>query len=127
MSQQAALSSDVETDSDGRERRRELRQQPVSGTAEIDGKTYTIFDWSSSGVCLSDCDRTATAGERVPTQIKIETADAQFEFASELLFVRISEDNKAVAGVFVSMPRKDRVAVTSHFEDLEQAMAPKST
>ena len=103
------------------ERRRELRERPVSGSTVINDVPYKVFDWSSSGVCLEGYEGELEIGDRADGQVLIELPDKKFDFNCELIFVRRDTARKLIAGVFVGLPRHDRVAIASHFEALERS------
>lgn len=102
------------------ERRRELRERPVGGSAVIKGIPYEVFDWSSSGVCLEGYDGELDIGDRIDSQVLIEIPEQKFDFKCDLIVVRRDTARKLIAGVFVGLPRHDRVTIASHFEALER-------
>lgn len=104
----------------GHERRRELRERPVKGSAVIDGSDFNVFDWNSSGICLSGYDGPLKKQDRTLAQVKIEVPENKFDFNCELIIVRRDIARKLIAGVFVTLERGDRVAIASHFEALER-------
>lgn len=103
------------------DRRRELRQRPTSGSVIIEGRSYEIFDWSSSGVCLRGFDADAEDGHRTRAAVRIALPDAAFDFSCELILVRRDPISNLLAGVFASLSRPDRVAIAAHFEALQTA------
>lgn len=105
----------------GSDRRRELRQRLTNGSVVIEGRSYEIFDWSSSGVCVHDFDADAEDGHRTPAAVRIALPDATFDFSCELILVRRDPFSNLLAGVFTALSRPDRVAIAAHFEALQAA------
>ncbi|MEZ5670303.1 MAG: hypothetical protein R3F55_23315 [Alphaproteobacteria bacterium] len=109
----------------GRDRRRELREQPRNAHAEFDGRTYRIADWSSSGVGLADYEGRARAGDRLQARIVIRSAGGGLEFGCTLLVVRHHAGSGELAAVFVAVSRQDRIRIAEHFDALENALSPR--
>lgn len=110
-----------ETTAAGSERRRELRDRPLTGAVQIDGTSCEIFDWSSSGLSARGYDGKLGQGDRTRVSVRIALRKHLFSFDCDLILIRVDPAAKLIAGVFAAMAREDRVAVASYFESLEAA------
>lgn len=96
------------------EKRRENRA-PVGGSVRIAGQSYALVDWSSSGFLAKNYSDGLSKGERQPIEFSVLLNDEIYFFECWAIIVRIAPEEGLVAGAFVLMEEKDRLAVAQYF------------
>lgn len=96
------------------EKRRERREDVSFGTVEIDGRSFRVRNWSSTGFLASPCDCGRKEGDSVDILFHVQAAGQTLRFACKAIVVRVG--NGELAGVFTMMDRDTRMAVTSYFQ-----------
>ena len=87
-------------------RRLEERFSAEGVTAEIDGKTYTLRDWSVRGFALADYDREHERGTRLRTTVHMSGDAGEGAFQSGLFVVRADPASGTLAAVFIDYGRE---------------------
>ena len=100
----------------GRDRRREFREDVMSGTVEIQGRSYPVKNWSSTGFLAAPCDCKCSDGDSVPIRFHVEVPGKSFRFDCKAILVRVDGKSGEVAGVFTMMDRETRVLIANHFD-----------
>ena len=96
------------------DKRRESRE-PADGSVKIAGESYALVDWSSSGFLAKDYSDGLNKGERHPIVFSVRIDEEDFYFECSVIIVRTAPEEGLVAGAFVLMDEKDRVAIAEHF------------
>ena len=96
------------------DKRRESRK-PAEGSVTIAEERYVLVDWSSSGFLAKNYSDGLSKGERQPIEFSVLIDDEIFCFECSAIIVRTAPEEGLVAGAFVLMDEKDRVAVAQHF------------
>lgn len=96
------------------DKRRECRK-PAEGSVKIAEERYVLVDWSSSGFLAKNYSDGLSKGERHPIEFSVLVDDEIFCFECSAIIVRTAPEEGLVAGAFVLMHEKDRVAVAQHF------------
>lgn len=102
------------TDESVPDNRRESRK-PAEGSVTIAGQSYVLVDWSSSGFLAKNYSDGLSNGERQPIEFSVLVDDEIFCFECSAIIVRTASEEGLVAGAFVLMDEKDRIAVAQHF------------
>ena len=97
------------------EKRRESRAK-AEGTVVIAGQSYDLVDWSSSGFLAEGFDGGHSKGDRVPIEFSVQIEGETYFFGCKAIVVRADAEIGRLAGAFVEMSDKDRLAVAQHFE-----------
>ncbi len=98
------------------DKRRERREEVKLGTVEIDGRSYPVKNWSSTGFLAMPCDCPRREGDGVDIRFRIEVPGSTIHFACKAIIVRADKETGEVAGVFTMMDRETRVLVARHFD-----------
>lgn len=96
------------------EKRRERREDVVLGAVEIDGRSYRVKNWSSTGFLASPCDCGRKEGDSVHILFHVQAAGQTLRFACKAIVVRVGGGE--LAGVFTMMDRDTRLAITNYFQ-----------
>ena len=96
------------------DKRREDRK-PAEGSVTIAEERYALVDWSSSGFLAKNYSDGLSKGDRVPIEFSVLVDDEIFSFECSAIIVRTAPEEELVAGAFVLMDEKDRVAIAEHF------------
>lgn len=100
----------------GRDRRREPREAVTLGTVEIDGRHYTVKNWSSTGFLASPCDADHREGDTVDIRFGVQVPNRAITFSCKAIVVRVDRNAGELAGVFTMMDRDARILVAQHFQ-----------
>lgn len=103
----------LEVDSD---RRLEVREEVVGGTARIGGQTYQLRNWSPNGFCIGPVDLTPTPGDRLDIDFTIPLSDRTLIFRCRTGVMRYDSDVSEIGGVFFDMPEDVQAVVDQHFD-----------
>lgn len=101
------------------QRRRELREFEVNGSVSINGNSFALKDWSSSGFGVSECKQEFEENERIDIDFTITLDSGPLAFSCKAIVVRSDSETGEMAGAFVEMRREDRVLVTNYFDAME--------
>ena len=96
------------------DRRRGEREEVSHGTVEIDGRSFRVRNWSSTGFLASPCDCGRKEGDSVDIVFNVQAGGKTLRFACKAIVVR--DGSGELAGVFTMMDRDTRMAVTSYFQ-----------
>ena len=99
-----------------RDRRREVREDVKFGTVEINGRSYPIRNWSSTGFLAQPCDFKCSEGDSVDIRFHVEIPGKTFRFDCKAILVRVDKKKQEVAGVFTMLDRETRVRIANHFD-----------
>ncbi len=100
------------------ENRREGRR-PVFGSARINGQSFPLIDWSSSGFCASGYEGGFYVGERCDLELTLNLNDQETFFTCRTFIVRTDAAGQQIAGVFLEMDPRDRLALAEYFEQAD--------
>ncbi|WP_282608308.1 PilZ domain-containing protein [Pelagibius sp. Alg239-R121] len=101
------------------QRRRELRELEVTGTVVIQGDSFPLKDWSSSGFGVTGCKIEFEENARIDIDFSITLSSGPLAFSCKAIIVRADAESGDVAGAFVEMRREDRVTVARYFDSME--------
>lgn len=101
------------------QRRRELRESEITGSVTVNGSSFSLTDWSSSGFGVSDCKEEFEENARVDIDFSITLDSGPLAFSCKAIIVRSDVESGNMAGAFVEMRREDRVLVTKYFDAME--------
>ncbi len=104
---------------DAQQRRRELREFEVNGSVTVNGSSFPLQNWSSSGFGVSDCDQAFEENERIDIDFSITLDTGPLSFSCKAIVVRSDVEGGNMAGAFVEMRREDRILVTKYFDAME--------
>ncbi len=111
---------DTEAGQETQQRRRESRDPDATGTVTIEGESYPLRDWSSSGFGVFSCALEFEENARVPIDVNVTHSKGTLTFSCKAVIVRSNSESGEVAGAFVEMSRDDRVAVAEYFYSEEE-------
>jgi len=97
------------------ERRREKRAGNIEGVIQLNGESFPLADWSSSGFLASSYSGNLSPGDRVPIRVCVVLEDVENFFDCKAIVVRIDEEAQQIAGAFVEMDVEDRLAISLLF------------
>jgi len=100
----------------GSERRREPREDVSLGTVEINGRRFTVKNWSSTGFLAGPCDSGHREGDTVEIHFGVQVPNETIAFSCQAIVVRVDKQSKELAGVFTMMDRDARIMVAKHFQ-----------
>lgn len=100
----------------GSERRREPREGVSLGTVEINGRRFTVKNWSSTGFLAGPCDADHREGDTVGIRFGVQVPNESITFSCHAIVVRVDKQSKELAGVFTMMDRDARILVAKHFQ-----------
>lgn len=98
------------------ERRHERREDVSIGTVEIDGRRFTVKNWSSTGFLAAPCDTDHREGDTVGIRFDVQVPNETIAFSCQAIVVRVDKHSKEVAGVFTMMDRDARIMVAKYFQ-----------
>ena len=100
------------TDKNGR---REPREEVDDGSVEIDGRTYSVKNWSAHGFMATPCDVDCNIADQLDVKIAIRFASEKIEFGCRAIVVRIDKKRQELAAALVMLDDAAKRAVTIHF------------
>ncbi len=99
-----------------KEIRREGREFGITGEITINGSSYQLDNWSSSGFALADYKGPLIRGDHVEVEFKLQLDGGTIEFDCKSIIVRVDEVKRVLAGVFVEMDTDTRVIIANYFD-----------
>lgn len=104
---------DFNSDTDINVNRRTDPRTEVTGSVQIDSTTYSLENWSLSGILFSGHNGQLVAGQRCLLRIIVNSSLANVDFMAKVLIVRIKGD--MVGARFLALGGKGRAQITKYF------------
>ena len=98
------------------DRRRERREDISLGTVVIDGRSFPVRNWSSTGFLAAPYTGSHKEGDSVDIRFEIQAPGETINFACKAILIRVDLKSQELAGVFTMMDRDTRIRVARHFE-----------
>ena len=98
------------------ERRRERREDVSLGTVTVDGRTFPVRNWSSTGFLAAPYAGDYKEGDSVDIRFEVQVPGRSINFACKAILIRVDLKAQELAGVFTMMDRESRILVARHFE-----------
>lgn len=106
------------------QQRREEREDVQKGVVIIDGKTYSLSNWSSMGFLAEGYEGGAQLGDRIDIEIHLTSqVGAEFDFKCQTILTRVHAESKTIAGSFVRVSAEIRKKISDHFTKKTSLMA----
>ena len=101
---------------DVEQRRRDVREEVVSGLATIEDRRYPVKNWSARGFCIGPTLITPQPGDRLDFAFSIPLPDPTLEFACRAAVLRYSERGREFGGVFLNPDEDTQSKIDEHFD-----------
>jgi len=98
--------------------RREPREEVRGGTATILGSTYPLSDWSARGFCVGSCTIDGKVSDRLDIDFSVPLDDGSIEFSCRTRVLRVTQEKKEIAGLFVHVDFETQNAIAKYFVNL---------
>ncbi|MCZ4281897.1 hypothetical protein O4H49_13990 [Kiloniella laminariae] len=96
--------------------RREGREFGLIGHITLDGYTYVLENWSSSGFAVTGYRGPLLRGDRPNIEFHLQLDDTTIDFQCSAIIVRVDEEKQILAGAFVEMDKETRVKLANYFD-----------
>ena len=98
------------------DRRREVREEDVSGIAIVDGQRLPLRNWSAHGFCIGPCDLTPNVGDRMEITFVLTLPEEVLELTCQTAIMRVNPAKKEVGGVFFNYNKELQERIDAHFD-----------